>query len=105
MATIKYRKDDLDVDLAIYVVDERQQDHFKQVFSIAKMIGAPYDYDKVHVWFGIMRFANGVILSTRGGNVIRLIDLLDEAKKHVKKLSTRKIPIYLNLKKKLLPTL
>ena len=92
LATIKYRKDDLDVDLAIYVVDERQQDHFKQVFSIAKMIGAPYDYDKVHVWFGIMRFANGVILSTRGGNVIRLIDLLDEARKHVKKVVDEKNP-------------
>ena len=92
LATIKYRKDDLDVDLAIYVVDERQQDHFKQVFAIAEMTGAPYDYDKVHVWFGIMRFANGVILSTRGGNVIRLIDLLDEAKKHVKKVIDEKNP-------------
>ncbi|RRD38257.1 arginine--tRNA ligase [Leptotrichia sp. OH3620_COT-345] len=92
LATIKYRKDDLNADLAIYVVDERQQDHFKQVFTIAKMIGAPYDYEKVHVWFGIMRFANGVILSTRGGNVIRLIDLLNEAQKHVKKVIDEKNP-------------
>jgi arginine--tRNA ligase len=92
LATIKYRKDDLGVDLSLYVVDERQQEHFKQVFAIADIIGAPYNYEKVHVQFGIMRFANGVILSTRGGNVIRLIDLLNEAQKHVKKVIDEKNP-------------
>lgn len=31
--------------------------------------------------FGIMRFGDGVIFSSRGGNVIRLVDLLDQALK------------------------
>lgn len=35
---------------------------------------------KYHVWFGIMRFADGVF-STRKGNVIRLEELLDEGKR------------------------
>jgi len=92
LATIKYRKDELNADMGLYVVDERQQEHFKQVFEIARMTGSPYDYEKVHIQFGIMRFANGVILSTRGGNVIRLIDLLNKAQEEVRKVIDEKNP-------------
>ena len=53
LAKIKYVKDELGGDISIYVVDERQQGHFKQVFEIAKMLGAPYDYEKHHTQFGI----------------------------------------------------
>ena len=38
-ATIKYRKNELNVAIGLYIVDERQQEHFKQVFEIAKMTG------------------------------------------------------------------
>lgn len=92
LATIKYRKDALNVDIALYVVDERQQGHFKQVFEISKMMGSPYDYEKHHTQFGIMRFGNGVILSSRGGNVIHLSDLLDQAKAQVRKVVDVKNP-------------
>lgn len=92
LATIKYRKDELNVDRAIYVVDARQAAHFKQVFGISKLIGAPYDYEKVHTMFGIMRFGDGMIFSSRGGNIIRLVDLLDEAKKEVRKIIEEKNP-------------
>lgn len=92
LATIKYRKDELNVDIALYVVDERQQGHFKQVFEISKMMGSPYDYEKHHTQFGIMRFGNGVILSSRGGNVIHLTDLLDQAKAQVRKVVDVKNP-------------
>jgi len=60
----------------IYLTDARQQDHFKQVFKITDMLG--WDIEKYHIWFGIIRFADG-ILSTRKGNVIKLEELLDEA--------------------------
>ena len=90
LATIKYRKDALNVDLALYVVDERQQDHFKQVFAISDLMG--YNYEKHHTYFGIMRFGDGVIFSSRGGNVIRLIELLDEAKNEVRKIVDKKNP-------------
>lgn len=92
LAKIKYVKDELGGDISIYVVDERQQGHFKQVFEIAKMLGAPYDYEKHHTQFGIMRFGNGVILSSRGGNVIHLSDLLDQAKEQVRKVVDVKNP-------------
>ncbi len=92
LAKIKYVKDVLNCDISIYVVDERQQGHFKQVFEIAKMMGSPYDYEKHHTQFGIMRFGNGVILSSRGGNVIHLTDLLDQAKEQVRKVVDVKNP-------------
>lgn len=92
LATLKYKSEVLKVKKTIYVTDERQQDHFKQIFKIADLLGPPYNIEKSHVWFGIMRFGNGVILSSRGGNIIRLVDLLDEAKSQVKKVIDEKNP-------------
>ena len=92
LATIKFRKNELNVDKAVYVTDERQQNHFKQVFEISEMLGAPYNYEKSHVYFGIMRFGDGMIFSSRSGNIIRLVDLLDEAKKQVKSVIDEKNP-------------
>lgn len=92
LATIKFRKSNLNIDNAIYVTDERQQNHFRQVFEISKLLGNEYDYEKSHVWFGIMRFGDGMIFSSRSGNIIRLIDLLDEAKKQVKQIINEKNP-------------
>lgn len=92
LATIKYRKEKLNVDIALYVVDERQAGHFKQVFEISRLLGGLYEYEKHHTQFGIMRFGNGMIFSSRGGNVIRLTDLLDQAKEEVKKVVDEKNP-------------
>lgn len=92
LATIKFRKNELNVDKAVYVTDERQQNHFKQVFEISEMLGKPYNYEKSHVYFGIMRFGDGMIFSSRSGNIIRLVDLLDEAKKQVKSVIDEKNP-------------
>ena len=91
LATMKFRKNELRVDEAVYLTDDRQQNHFKQVFEIGKMLGEPYDYKKTHIVFGIMRFGDQ-IFSSRSGNTIRLVDLLDEAKKQVKKVIDEKNP-------------
>ena len=56
------------------------------------MLGEPYNYEKFHVYFGIMRFGDGMIFSSRSGNIIRLVDLLDEAKKQVKSVINEKNP-------------
>lgn len=89
IATIKFRKENYDVNKIIYLTDERQQDHFKQFFKITEMLG--WDIEKVHIWFGIMRFADGVF-STRKGNVIRLEQLLDEGKKRALEIIEEKNP-------------
>ena len=92
LATMKFRKDELNVDEAVYLTDDRQQNHFKQVFEIGELLGEPYNYKKTHVVFGIMRFGDGMIFSSRSGNIIRLVDLLDEAKTQVKKVIDEKNP-------------
>ena len=89
IATIKFRRENYDVNKIIYLTDERQQDHFKQFFKITEMLG--WDIEKVHIWFGIMRFADGVF-STRKGNVIRLEQLLDEGKKRALEIIEEKNP-------------
>ena len=92
LATMKFRKYELNVDEAVYLTDDRQQNHFKQVFEIGELLGEPYNYKKTHVVFGIMRFGDGMIFSSRSGNIIRLVDLLDEAKTQVKKVIDEKNP-------------
>ena len=89
IATIKFRKENYNVNKLIYLTDERQQDHFKQFFKITEMLG--WDVEKYHIWFGIMRFADGVF-STRKGNVIRLEQLLDEGKKRAYDIVNEKNP-------------
>lgn len=89
IATVKFRLHTYDVNRLIYLTDERQQDHFKQFFHITEMLG--WNVEKYHVWFGIMRFADGVF-STRKGNVIRLEELLDEGKRRAYEIVQEKNP-------------
>ena len=62
----------------IYVTDDRQQLHFKQFFAICAKLGI--ETKLVHVPFGLMSY-QGKAISTREGNLIRLDDLLEEAKR------------------------
>ncbi|MGL5989012.1 arginine--tRNA ligase [Cetobacterium sp.] len=89
IATVKFRINNYNVNKLIYVTDERQQDHFRQFFRITNMLG--WNVEKQHVWFGIMRFADGVF-STRKGNVIRLEELLDEGKRRAYEIVNEKNP-------------
>ncbi|PIA60153.1 hypothetical protein AQUCO_00400802v1 [Aquilegia coerulea] len=71
----------------IYVTDVGQQMHFEMVFSAAKLAGwLPADeklcpYPKTnHVGFGLVLGDDGKRFRTRSSEVVRLVDLLDEAK-------------------------
>jgi arginyl-tRNA synthetase len=76
VATILSRVEEFAPDAIVYVTDERQQLHFRQVFAIARRLGVTARLE--HVWFGLMRLPTGTF-STRQGNVIKLERLLDEA--------------------------
>lgn len=76
LATVERRIKEFSPDRIIYVTDERQQLHFKQVFTVCRKLGVTTRLD--HVWFGLMRLPEGTF-STREGNVIKLERLLDEA--------------------------
>ncbi len=76
LATLLSRQEEFAPESIIYVTDERQQLHFKQIFSVGKKLGIRANLH--HVWFGLMRLPEGTF-STRQGNVIKLERLLDEA--------------------------
>lgn len=76
IATVASRIREFSPDQIIYVTDERQQLHFRQLFAICRRLGLQANLH--HVWFGLMRLPEGTF-STREGNVIKLERLLDEA--------------------------
>ena len=78
LACVKMRVEEYDPERIIYVTDARQQLHFKQWFNIAGKMG--YTTKLVHVPFGLMSY-QGKAISTREGNLIRLDELLSEAKR------------------------
>lgn len=62
----------------LYVVDNRQAGHFRQVFRAARKTGiAPADLQLEHVGFGTMNGKDGKAFKTREGGVMRLSDLID----------------------------
>lgn len=77
IATVHYRKRTWNAERMVYVTDNRQILHFRQLFAAMRKMGVDADY--VHVPFGMLRFADGAVASTRSGNVINLVDLLDTA--------------------------
>jgi len=89
LATVKFKAEKYNVNKAIYVTDDRQEAHFKQVFRIAQMVG--WNMEFVHITFGIMSF-NGIILSTRAGNTIKLDELFAEAEKRAYAVVNEKNP-------------
>ena len=78
LACVKTRVEEYDPERIIYVTDARQQLHFKQWFNIAGKMG--YATKLVHVPFGLMSY-QGRAISTREGNLIKLDELLAEAKR------------------------
>lgn len=78
LACVESRVAEYDPERIIYVTDERQQLHFKQFFTISQKLGVTAQL--VHVWFGLMSF-QGKAISTREGNLIKLDDLISEAKR------------------------
>ena len=79
LACVKTRVEEYDPERIIYVTDARQQLHFKQWFSIAAKMGYA-GVKLVHVPFGLMSY-QGKAISTREGNLIKLDELLAEAKR------------------------
>ena len=79
LATILDRKKNLDPDLILYVVDERQAEHFEQVFRAARLAGYAQDGMLEHLGFGTMNGPDGKPFKTRAGGVLKLHDLITMA--------------------------
>ncbi|MBI1295706.1 arginine--tRNA ligase [bacterium] len=78
LATIDQRVQDLQAQQILYVVDNRQSDHFRQVFRAAYRTGvAPTSVRLEHAGFGTMNGADGKPFKTRVGGVMKLKDLIE----------------------------
>jgi arginyl-tRNA synthetase len=78
LATIQHRRDALQADEVLYVVDKRQSQHFQQLFDTAGRWG----YGSIrfqHVSFGTVLGPDGRPIKTRAGDSVGLESLLDEA--------------------------
>ncbi len=90
LATIRYRHDEFKADRVIYVVDGRQQMHFRQLFAAAKRWG----YDKMkfeHVWFGTILGPDKKPMKTKEGGNIKLKALLAEAEERAARALDEKV--------------
>ena len=91
IATVNHRIEQWDPDRIVYVTDVRQQLHFRQLFAAVRKLGV--ERDLRHVWFGMLKFADGSIAATRGGGqMVNLIDVLDEAARRARAVVDAKSP-------------
>ena len=80
LAAVDYRCHELKADRALYVVDARQSLHFQQVFAVATAAGfSDGAISLEHISYGTMMGSDGKPFKTRSGDVVKLVDLLDEA--------------------------
>jgi arginyl-tRNA synthetase len=80
LATILDRRENFDPHLILYVVDQRQADHFEQVFRAAYMVGYAEEGMLEHLGFGTMNGPDGKPFKTREGGVLKLHDLIEMAR-------------------------
>ena len=76
LATILDRKKSIAPDLILYVVDERQAEHFEQVFRASYLAGYAPEKSLEHLGFGTMNGPDGKPFKTRAGGVLKLHDLI-----------------------------
>jgi arginyl-tRNA synthetase len=77
LATILDRRRTFDPELVLYVVDQRQADHFEVVFRAAQLAGYAREGELEHVGFGTMNGPDGRPFKTRAGGVLKLRDLIE----------------------------
>ncbi|HRO03710.1 MAG TPA: arginine--tRNA ligase, partial [Terricaulis sp.] len=79
LATILMRTRDQNPDLILYAVDQRQADHFEQVYRAAAKAGYIAREKLEHIGFGTMNGPDGTPFKTRAGGVLKLRDLIGQA--------------------------
>jgi arginyl-tRNA synthetase len=80
LATILDRRQSFDPHLVLYCVDQRQGDHFEQVFRAAYLAGYAAPGALEHIPNGTMNGPDGKPFKTRAGGVLKLHDLIQMAR-------------------------
>ena len=95
LAAALYRKKTYDFFKNIYVIDKRQSQHMQMLFKALSKIGHAWSADCVHVSFGLMNIKEGddvKAMSTRGGRMISLKEVLDHMVAKVREIVREKNP-------------
>ena len=91
IAAAYYRKKEYDFDKCLYVVAYQQNLHFKQLFKVLELMGFDGAGDMEHVAFGMVSLEDGA-MSTRGGRVVWLKEVLDRAVEKARAIVAEKNP-------------
>ena len=91
LAAAVYRKKTYDFYKCLYVVAYQQNLHFKQIFEVLRLMGKPWADDMVHVAHGMVSLQDGA-LSSRGGRVVFVEDVLNTAVRKAGEIIAEKNP-------------
>tara|TARA_B100001559_G_scaffold313653_1_gene312986 strand:- start:1629 stop:3266 length:1638 start_codon:yes stop_codon:yes gene_type:complete len=88
IGTIINREEAFDCDKYIYVVDQRQKNHFEQLFKLVKYFKLS-NSEFLHVGFGTVNDLNGKPLKTRDGENYKLLDLYSDIKNKLASINSK----------------
>jgi len=88
VATIIDRVRSLAPSLILYVVDQRQHEHFEKVFRASRKAGYAGEAALEHIGFGTINGTDGKPFKTRAGGVLKLYDLIEMGKAEARKRLT-----------------
>ena len=89
LAALLYRHENYQFNKMLYVVGNEQKLHFKQLKTVTDLMG--YNFDITHVNFGLV-LMDGKKMTTRGGKVVRLYDVIETAVDLAKQAIEQKNP-------------
>ncbi len=93
LATMRHRVNNLRATRLLYVVDTRQDLHFKQLFTTSRKAGwLPENVSAEFIGFGTMMGKDNKPFKTRSGDTVKLVDLLNEAVERATRLVREKNP-------------
>ncbi|WP_455212332.1 arginine--tRNA ligase [Kaarinaea lacus] len=93
LACLRYRIRELHADRVIYVTDARQSQHFAMVFKTSELAGwLNHNVKLEYVPFGSVLGEDGKPFKTRSGEVVRLIQLIEEAERRALEVVSGKNP-------------
>lgn len=74
---------DYNIERNIYVVDKRQEHHFKQVFKVLELMGFEHASKCFHLQYDFVELPDGA-MSSRKGNIVPLQSLIENMVKMIK---------------------
>jgi arginyl-tRNA synthetase len=87
LATVLLRNQEIPHEKVLYVTDNRQKLHFKQLFQSIKFFDFPSKKYN-HVGFGTINDSNGNPLKTRDGGNLKLVNLYQQTFKYIEEINS-----------------